>query len=60
MNEAQFLLGLGFRPKPDRRGPLAAPPVVRNIWKEHRKWTYDSEFDGNVRIAGTTYDEAKP
>ena len=60
MNEAQFLLGLGFRPRPDLRGTLSAPPIVRNVWKEHSKWFEDREMGGLVRKPGTTYDEAKP
>lgn len=59
MNEAGFLLSLGMRVS-ERRAGLAAPPIVRNIYREAQKWTNDSELDGLVRIKGTTYDEAKP
>ena len=60
MNEATFLIGLGFVPKPDTRGPLAAPPIIRNIWKEDAKWVHDRELDGRVRMPGLPFDEAKP
>ena len=60
MNEAQFLLSMGFKPKTDTRGPLAAPPIIRNLWKEDRKWFMDHELEGLVRKQGSTYDEAKP
>jgi hypothetical protein len=37
---------------------LASLPIHRNVWKEYRKWTYDSELDGDVRIRGATEDSA--